>query len=829
MSNNAPLLNDEEEEFSRTSEIVEIKGESCDALKNLAIAMAVRKPLRYGVLAFWLIMTIICGGYAPYLLTATSQEFTPPSSSDAAKATDMLMVSFPPIAKTTPFLLYLQVGKVNNATSIAECTQAWKFNEALSQKLEHEPNVLANVSFFQSVSMGIPKEILGQFKPDSNGTIIQLIFSGYMTDTHTSDFLETLEGIIDSISPPKETLEVFLLGSPLIIREATNSAMSDLERMDMIVLPLAFLVFGALLKSWRLMLIPFCTLVASLACSFGVVTWVAWATPIYTMTPSLMMSILIAMAIDYALFILTRYTEGLEKGATVEQAVVEAMETAGMTITISGVTLQLSFLALLFFPITVISSLGLGCALALVITLVVNLTLVPALILTFPGFFGVTESCFTSCCGTKKDPAPPIDQPYMMTSADFSISHNYDPNEMEGCWGKLAKCTTTTWVAVLIVLGMSALTTPFFMKFLQLETTDAWTVAIPRGSPVNAAFDKVADNFGQGYMSPYTILLKPRYCSVMNESFFDDATSLINAVVANASLYDTRADDFVSGFYNNGTSLYPYVSYCLGQSPPSGICIGLLFNLQSTFNVSTNSVIVRLTLRWDPLNDNGADWLDSARKGFKQYGDQYNIDVWIQGVGADSMDAIRAVYDLLPVMIGATGGVVLLIVAVAFKSLVVPLRTIFTIGMTLLWAYGFAVYCYQDGVLDWTGIAGFAKQGAEEWMVPVLSFPILVGISLDYDIFLITRVAELRMMGFTNTECIRLGVVKTGHIITTAGLIMAIAFSGLLFSSLPSCNQLSFYMVFAVVFDTFVVRSFLVPSLMHLLGDFNWWPRSVPK
>lgn len=107
----------------------------------------------------------------------------------------------------------------------------------------------------------------------------------------------------------------------------------------------------------------------------------------------------------------------------------------------------------------------------------------------------------------------------------------------------------------------------------------------------------------------------------------------------------------------------------------------------------------------------------------------------------------------------------------------------------------------------------------------MVSFPILVGISLDYDIFLVARIAELRHHGGMSTrDAIRAGVESTGKIISVAGLIMAIAFSGLLFSTLPSCNQLSFFMVFAVLFDTFIVRSFVVPAMMTVLGEWNWWP-----
>ena len=109
-------------------------------------------------------------------------------------------------------------------------------------------------------------------------------------------------------------------------------------------------------------------------------------------------------------------------------------------------------------------------------------------------------------------------------------------------------------------------------------------------------------------------------------------------------------------------------------------------------------------------------------------------------------------------------------------------------------------------------------------VTPVMSFSILVGLGLDYDIFLLSRVVEYRDAGFDIRQCIVQGVDKTGNIITAAGLIMAVAFSGLLMSSVGVLNQTSFFMVFAVLLDTFVIRMIMVPAIMGILGEYNWYP-----
>ena len=224
-----------------------------------------------------------------------------------------------------------------------------------------------------------------------------------------------------------------------------------------------------------------------------------------------------------------------------------------------------------------------------------------------------------------------------------------------------------------------------------------------------------------------------------------------------------------------------------------------------------------------------------------------NYTFYLAGVPADTHDTIDAVYDYFPIMISITCALVLLFVGIAFKSALIPLRSIVTIALTILWVYGFAVFVYQMGFLEWCGLKGLSGEfKALVSLVPVISFSIIVGIGLDYDIFLLVRVKEFRLSAHSTTDSFargtlelkklfdknsfffilksKKGLYKTGGIITAAGLIMAIAFGGLLFSNSPEINQLAFFLMFAVLFDTFIVRSILVPILGGILGELNFWP-----
>lgn len=239
----------------------------------------------------------------------------------------------------------------------------------------------------------------------------------------------------------------------------------------------------------------------------------------------------------------------------------------------------------------------------------------------------------------------------------------------------------------------------------------------------------------------------------------------------------------------------------------------------------------------------------------------------------NSVDTIDAVFGTFPIMVAITCAVVLVVMGVAFRSVLIPLRSVITISLSLMFTFGFAnltyvgeaqamviiflhaagdcVCRYEHDALGWLHIAGLANSSTIVWMSPLCTFVIICGIGLDYDVFLTVSIVEERDKGHHTRESVTRGLYRTGYIITAAGIIMAIAFFGLVLActslgmrggsavrvacltavltrhvgaAITTLNQFGFYLVFAVLFDTFVVRSLLVPAMMGLLQDANWWP-----
>jgi uncharacterized membrane protein YdfJ with MMPL/SSD domain len=203
----------------------------------------------------------------------------------------------------------------------------------------------------------------------------------------------------------------------------------------------------------------------------------------------------------------------------------------------------------------------------------------------------------------------------------------------------------------------------------------------------------------------------------------------------------------------------------------------------------------------------------------------YSIDM--TGGAVDSYDAVDEVHRLFPSMIGGTCAAVFIIVGFLFRSLFVPIRLLLTIAVPICWIYGLSVIVFQEGTFNaiFTTLKDYS---AIYWLIPVMCFSILVGLGLDYDIFLFSRVVEYRKLGYNDRAAITKGIYRTGGIITAAGVIMFIAFAGLMLSKEMVLNQYGFMLSFAVLVDTFVVRTLLVPAIMQLAGPINWWPGVMP-
>lgn len=808
------------------------------------------------VLIIWAVSVIVFASMATQFLSIATLSFEPPPGSKSAIANDLFASHFPGHDADCKYTALVQVPPGLNQ-SVKSLAGIANFSKAVQKSINDTGLLTSFTSFVTLEEEGLSSAQL--ISPDGRATLL----SWSINDLHPEGknaraFGKRGAEVLDNKAAEFLPAGV-LLGSASMSQMtdlAVEAAEYDMGRMDGIALPIAVIVLWFIVKSGRLMIIPLINMGASAALSFGLMYLIGLVSVVEMSTSSLMMSILIAMSVDYSLFLLTRFREELlyesEAGnlngnpdKVIARVVVKMMETAGCTILLSGSTLTSSFLVVAFFPVELISSMGVGCALALALTLLANLTLTPAVIVAFPGFFieCVSNDRFGArvykywlgCC---RKQASAAEEPMTnITAAEHENSQpqGAPPNERRFWWA-LARCTTRLPFSALLLALVLAVAAAVGSRTLDLQITASLELSVPRGTTAMETYKSMDREFGQGLTVPYRVLIAPPAGSTVVEDHFWSVTAAALAEIQQElKQYGESNMQFMN--YVTGYPPVPFavIQQCQAGTAPKQIpCHALLTGIAQFSGESfpkSSAMYGFVTTKFDPAGVNGKKFFEKLLHLLDEQQTKTGYTWAVAGDMASCFDLITTVYGAFPKMVIGTMVVAFLFLAISFRSIIIPLRSLLTIAATVAFVYGAAVLVFQDGILDWMHFDALDSKyynKAIPYLMPVISFPIVVGICLDYDIFLLTRASEFRAdSGLQARDAIQHGLVATGWIITAAGVIMAIAFGGLLFSSMAQLNVLSFFMVVAVLFDTFVVRVLLAPPAMALLDRFLWWPNSL--
>ena len=797
----------------------------------------VRNMKRYKVV-IWICFLLVlgaCGWLAPKFIPATSQTFNPPDNSESAKAREVMNEAFPNIKNTADLALFIKYKHPTNASILTNQLEAFSIDFCKrAAKWPGGTNILLSCGgyySFEAMDAGSGATFVNGAQ---DATFISITLGADCTSNHACNFANWLEDHAAKDAREANNAEMYdmtFMGCSAFLRVMIKNSSSDLERMDAVVLPLSMLLLAFILGSLRLLLASICCLLSAMAISFGVMYLITFGMDIFASAPSLMMSLMIAMSIDYGLFLLSRYSEELKLQVEscgefdTPAAVVQMLLTAGHTISVSGLTLAVSFLGLTFFKLNIIQSFGVGCGTVLLIVLLTNLFLIPLLLLSFPGFFekcrskAKKESDVLNADGfvqntTRRSHADPHCEEESATTS---------PLLEDNRWYKLGLFVTsypTNICVVLVVLGAVA---PFSPKSFSYTTTDENLLYLPKGEDVTKAYVEMGDAFGYGQIYAYSILFLPNGTQPLIDPDAPAMWSLTQrAILGLASLpFDTNTSDYNAPSYAGGVELSAvYTTLCSAGAALDGVTCQNFYNDEEpnmftmgqecrplfllacmclnnqTDVLSSTAMIARFTPRFASMSPVGRDWLYAARDYAEEFYKETDMKVLIIGTPADSIDAMASVDSDFDPMVAITTTVLFLFVLFSFKSLFIPLRSVVTIGVTVVWVYGFATMTYEDCSMGWMHFMGFDCTHAIVYIVPLMSFSIVVGIGLDYDVFLVTRIVECyQEEGLSTQQAICQGLAHTGYIITAAGVIMAMAFCGLFFSKEPFMHQLSFYMV----------------------------------
>ena len=475
-------------------------------------------------------------------------------------------------------------------------------------------------------------------------------------------------------------------------------------------------------------------------------------TDVSSTTPMLATMIGLAVGIDYALFILSRYRSELDHTDDREEAIGVAVGTAGSAVVFAGLTVVIALAALSVVGIPFLTAMGLGAAATVVVAVLVALTLLPAILGLFKSrAFGLNVRRYNP----KRE-------------ANGHILNNGVR------WARFIGRAPIVWVLIAVV-GLGSLAIPF--KDLHLGMPGDGTA--PEDSSRRQAVELVVEGFGPGRLDPMMLVV--------------DAHDMSGDTATKQKAYAEVADWAAS------------LDGVAKVVPPSG---------------NDNGAVILIEPETAPEDEATEDLLAELRDGEGAIEKATGTDLAVTGTSAIMSDISEKLSDALLPYLAIVIGLAFILLMLVFRSILVPLTATLGFLLSVLATLGATVAIFQEGAF---GI--FEGQPIVSF-IPIFLIGLVFGLAMDYQVFLVTRIREAHVHGASYREAVVDGFRNSARVVTAAALIMTAVFSGFILMDDPIIKSMGFALSAAVIFDAFVVRMLLIPTLMYLMKEKAWW---LPK
>ena len=528
-----------------------------------------------------------------------------------------------------------------------------------------------------------------------------------------------------------------LLGGGAVVGPAVGDLVSeDLARAELLAFPFLFLLSLWVFRGVVAALLPLFVGLLTVMGTFLGLRLVNEVTPLSIYALNLATGLGLGLAIDYSLFVVSRYREELARGADPAEAVRRTLRTAGRTILFSSMTVTAALLALLVFPQRFLYSMGTSGAITAIVACGVSLTALPALLVVLGRRVG----------------ARPQDA------------------DRRGFWYRLSHAVMRRPVPV--AAGAALILVLAGLPFLGIRFTGVDPTVLPDANPAKRVDTAIRTQFPPGRTAP-----------------------VIVAVAAPAS---------------EGPAIAEYARR-LGRLPGAAAA-----SPARRLDASTWQIDVMPTA---PLLDERTQALVRAVRAAPR-----PAPVLVGGATADFVDQQEGLGARLPLALAILAVTTLVILFAMTGSVVLPIKALVMNLLTLSAAFGLLVFVFQDGRLE--GVLDYTSQGALESTQPLVLLCLAFGLSTDYAVFLLGRIKEAHDAGAPTEEAVATGLQRTGRIVTAAALLFSVAIGAFATSQVIFIKEVGLGTAAAVLIDATIVRALLVPSLMRLLGERNWWAPS---
>jgi RND superfamily putative drug exporter len=688
---------------------------------------------RRRVLVLWIAALIGASAIGASAGSTFSQGFSM-SGTESQRAAELLESRFASRAGDEGQIVFARAAGVSDPALKAHM-------EALFAGVAGAPGVSAVVSPYSAA--GAP-----QLSRDGTVAYATVQFEQRVSDIpkHT---LDTIRALTDTTARQLEGTQIALGGR--MFQEDAGAGPAELIGILAAVVIL-LIAFGSLLA----MGLPIVVALFGVGIGVAFVKVVSHAVTTPDFATQLASMIGIGVGIDYALFIVTRYRQGLTEGLEPERAVMRAIDTAGRAVVFAGCTVVISILGLFLMGVDFVKGLAVGTSVTVAVVMLASITLLPAIL----GFAGRTIDRFSV--------------------RPRGAGHRSSEPRMWFRWSRVIQ--RRPWpafaggLAILVVLAIPLLS-------IHLSFPDAG--GNPTTDTTRRAYDLVTDGFGAGFNGPLVLAAEfPKGA---------DTPSLDRLVIALRDTPDVAA-----------------------VTPP-------------TVNPARDAAVIRVIPGSSPQSQRTTDLVNTLRKHVIPPALRGSaVQVHVGGRTASSIDVSERLAARLPVFIGAVLVLSFLLLMAVFRSVLVPLKAVIMNLLSIGAAYGVVVAVFEWG---WFASAiGVDKTGPIAPFVPMMMFAILFGLSMDYEVFLLSRIREEYDRTRDNAIAVADGLASTARVITAAALIMVTVFASFVLGDVTTIKLFGVGLATAILIDATVVRMVLVPATMELLGDRNWWfPRWLDR
>ena len=683
---------------------------------------------RKSLLAISILAAIVAGGVGSQVFTRFDSGGYSNPNSDSAKVWDYLKNTFD---SRDPSIVLA----INTNSADANDPQVVESVKRLEAKIAQEPTAEKVISYWSSGFAPTLKS-----KDGKSGLLFVYLESTDFTaiDKAGGYYQEKYDGKF-------ENLNVYTAGGGIFAHSINSRIQEDLKVSEGVSIPLTFLllliVFGAMVAS----AMPLVIGVVAILGTFLVLYLLTLVTDVSIFALNLTTGLGLGLGVDYALLIVNRFREEIQRGRDKEAAIVATMRTAGKTVFFSGLTVVLTLISLTFFPLNFLKSMGYAGASVVALAVVAALIPLPALL---------------AIIGTK------VNKGTIRKSA--LVSHD------DGRWSQVARFVMKRPVPVVLVtlIFLGYLIAPLSaVKFSQVDSR-----VLPRDDRAYISSQFITKNFPGQESNPIEIIFPNGAQQTAQIAIFSEKIQSIEGIVR------------------------------VGQPETRGDVVRL---------IAVHSM--------PPRTPEAEDLIHRIRAL------QTPVGTLIGGVAADYADSQGGIMAKLPWVIGWITLTVLLLLFVFTGSIILPIKAVLLNFASLAATIGLMTLVFIKGYLGFL-VGDFTNTGSLDTSSVVLIAIVAFGLSMDYELFLLSRIKEEHDAGHSNVDSVAYGLQRSARIITAAAFILAVVFYAFVLSGVASIKLLGLGVAFAILLDATLIRAILVPALMRLFGEWNWWaPKSLKR